>query len=178
VIVAERKRRSPHISCTGFEQRLDLCGHGSFVADDCGVARSGCVADVENAAVVRQLAVSGEGFGCGLACFGNVIARHDRIPRGEQGLLTQYDLWLLPFFVMLPISTRLVVHFYSASLLAFLFIAFAGHVVSHPLSLQLTGAVVLYRLLILVLIGRECWRMPDREQPTIALPRLEAARSS
>jgi uncharacterized membrane protein len=77
----------------------------------------------------------------------------------------QYDLWIVPFFVMLPISTRLVVHFYVASFVVFLCIAAAGHVVAHPLSLQLTGAAVLYRMVVLLLAARAFWRVPADRHP-------------
>jgi glycosyl transferase family 87 len=69
----------------------------------------------------------------------------------------QYDLWFLPFLVMLPVRTKLVLHFYVSSFLAFLLVATEGHVVGRPLSLYIAAGGVLYRLVVHVLLAREFW---------------------
>jgi hypothetical protein len=77
----------------------------------------------------------------------------------------QYDLWLVPFLVMLPVRTKLVVHFYVSSFLAFVLVASEGHIVGRPLSLYVVAIGVCYRFRVLVLIAREIWvrdRAPDR----------------
>jgi hypothetical protein len=71
----------------------------------------------------------------------------------------QYDLWIVPFMVMLPVRTKLVVHFYVASLLSFLLVADARSVFGNaPLHLYLTGVGVIYRFVVLVVIAVQIWR--------------------
>ena len=70
----------------------------------------------------------------------------------------QYDLWLVPFFVMIPVRTKLVVHFYLASLLVWLLTATEDHVLHRPASLYVLAAGVAYRLIVLVLLGLDFWR--------------------
>src|SRR5262249_27177670 len=65
----------------------------------------------------------------------------------------QYDLWLLPFLVMLPVRTRLFVHFVASSMLVFVLTAAAGAVVHGPLHLYAIGAAVVYRLVVLARIA-------------------------
>jgi uncharacterized membrane protein len=76
----------------------------------------------------------------------------------------QYDLWLVPFFVMLPVRSRLVAHFYMASVLNFVLTAAAPNVFTGPFRLQSVGIVVVYRFVVLVRIARQMWWMPaDRD---------------
>jgi uncharacterized membrane protein len=67
----------------------------------------------------------------------------------------QYDLWILPFLVMLPVRTKLVVHFYVSSMLVWLLTASAPNVFPSPWSLYIVGASVLYRLVVFAYIARE-----------------------
>jgi hypothetical protein len=98
--------------------------------------------------------------GCALATIAFLLANKIYSP--------QYDLWLVPFFVMLPVRTALVVHFYFASVLVFGLIAGAREVFGHPLSLQLTGAAVVYRLAVELGIARQVWRTPAGRAPASA----------
>jgi Glycosyltransferase family 87 len=73
----------------------------------------------------------------------------------------QYDLWLVPFVVMLPVRSKLVVHFYVSSFLAFLLVASEGHVVGRPLSLYFVACAVAYRFVMLLLVARDIWVLGD-----------------
>ncbi len=94
---------------------------------------------------------------CGVAAIAFVLANKVYSP--------QYDLWIVPFLVMIPVRTRIVVHFYAASVLVFLCTAAAGHVFPHPLSLQLTGAAVLYRAVVLLVAAVAIARSPVERAP-------------
>jgi uncharacterized membrane protein len=76
----------------------------------------------------------------------------------------QYDLWLVPFFVMVPVRIKLVVHFYVSSFCVFVLTAGAASVVSSPASLYLVGAAVGYRLVVLALLARDFAR-PEVVRP-------------
>ena len=67
----------------------------------------------------------------------------------------QYDLWLVPFLVMLPVRSRLVTHFYASSLIMFLLSFVFSHFVPKALFFQLNGAGILYRAIVLVVISRD-----------------------
>jgi uncharacterized membrane protein len=67
----------------------------------------------------------------------------------------QYDLWLVPFFVMVPVRTKFVVHFYVSSVLVWFFNAVEGHALHRPLSLYVLGAAAAYRLVVELLLVRE-----------------------
>ena len=67
----------------------------------------------------------------------------------------QYDLWLVPFLVMIPVRFKLVANFYASSLLVFLLSTAISHVVDTPEFLYLMGAAVVYRLVMLVLLARD-----------------------
>jgi hypothetical protein len=82
----------------------------------------------------------------------------------------QYDLWIVPFLVMLPVRTRLVVHFYISSVLAFLMVATEGHIVGRPLSLYFAAAAVLYRLVVHVFIALDFWRCGSAADSSITAP--------
>jgi hypothetical protein len=74
----------------------------------------------------------------------------------------QYDLWLVPFLVMLPVRTKLVVHFYVASAVVFVLTATESHVLGRPISLYVLASAVLYRLVVIFALGREFVRVPER----------------
>ncbi len=84
---------------------------------------------------------------CGLATIAFILASKVYSP--------QYDLWLVPFLVMLPVRTKLVVHFYASSLLVFILSAGISHVIDTPAFLYLMGAAVVYRFVMLVLLARD-----------------------
>jgi len=67
----------------------------------------------------------------------------------------QYDLWLLPFLVMIPVRTKIVVHFYVSSMLVWFLTATAPNVLPDPLSLYVVGAAVVYRLVVFVYLARD-----------------------
>jgi uncharacterized membrane protein len=67
----------------------------------------------------------------------------------------QYDLWLVPFLVMLPVRTRLVAHFYVSSSLVWLLTALMPNIAPSPWRLYVVGIAVGYRLVVFVLIGRD-----------------------
>lgn len=83
---------------------------------------------------------------CALATIAFIVANKVYSP--------QYDLWLVPFLVMIPVRFKLVVHFYASSLLVFVLSAAISHVVDTPEFLYLMGAAVVYRLVMLVLLAR------------------------
>jgi hypothetical protein len=74
----------------------------------------------------------------------------------------QYDLWLVPFLVMLPVRGRLVAHFYASSLIMFLLSFAFSYVVPKALFFQLNGAGILYRAIVLVAISRDLCRLSPR----------------
>ncbi|MEX1007207.1 MAG: hypothetical protein WD271_05115 [Acidimicrobiia bacterium] len=84
---------------------------------------------------------------CALATVAFIVANKVYSP--------QYDLWLVPFLVMIPARFKLVVHFYASSLLVFVLSAAISHVIDVPAFLYLMGAAVVYRLVMLVLLARD-----------------------
>ena len=70
----------------------------------------------------------------------------------------QYDLWIVPFFVLLPVRTKLVVNFYVASFAVFVLTAGDDHVIHRPASGYLLGLAVVYRLVVYVLVARDILR--------------------
>jgi hypothetical protein len=78
----------------------------------------------------------------------------------------QYDLWLVPFLVMLPVRTKLVVHFYVSSFAVWALTAGAPNIASSPMSLYLVGAPVIYRFVVLVLLAREFMAVESRDELT------------
>ena len=77
----------------------------------------------------------------------------------------QYDLWLVPFLVMVPVRTKLVVHFYVSSFCVWTLTAAAPSIIGSPGSLYLVEAVVAYRLVMLVLLARAFWVPEPRADP-------------
>ncbi len=70
----------------------------------------------------------------------------------------QYDLWIVPFFVLLPIRTKLVANFYAASFAVFVLTASDDHVLHRPVSGYALGLAVVYRLIVYVLVARDVLR--------------------
>jgi uncharacterized membrane protein len=70
----------------------------------------------------------------------------------------QYDLWIVPFFVLLPVRSKLVVNFYVAGFAVFVLTAGDDHVLHRPASGYLLGAAVVYRLIMYVLVARDVLR--------------------
>jgi uncharacterized membrane protein len=87
----------------------------------------------------------------------------------------QYDLWLVPFLVMLPVRTKLVVHFYVSSSAVWALTAAAPNIASSPMSLYLVGAPVIYRFVVLVLLAREFMAVETPEELTMAARNLNEA---
>ena len=85
--------------------------------------------------------------GCALATILFIVANKVYSP--------QYDLWLVPFFVMLPLRTKLVVRFYVASFVVFALSYGVSHVIDNPAFFYFMGAAVIYRLFLLAIIARE-----------------------
>ena len=79
----------------------------------------------------------------------------------------QYDLWLVPFFVMLPVRSRLVAHFYASSFIMFLLSFVFSHIIPKALFFQLNGAGILYRAIVLIVISQELLR-PTRRAAELA----------
>ena len=93
----------------------------------------------------------------------------------------QYDLWIVPFFVLLPVRTKLVVNFYVASFAVFVLTAGDDHVIHRPASGVLLGLAVVYRLIVYVLVARDIVRSEvasPAEPLTIDLRTDEASRVS
>jgi uncharacterized membrane protein len=86
----------------------------------------------------------------------------------------QYDLWLVPFLVMLPVRGRLVAHFYASSFMMFLLSFAFSHFVPKPLFFQLNGAGILYRAIVLAVIASDLLR-PARESQSIRTAGQELA---
>jgi hypothetical protein len=85
---------------------------------------------------------------CALATIAFILANKVYSP--------QYDLWLVPFLVMVPVRTKLVVHFYTSSMFVFVLSFAISHVLDAPLFLYFMGTAVVYRLVILALVARDC----------------------
>jgi hypothetical protein len=84
---------------------------------------------------------------CGLATIAFILANKIYSP--------QYDLWLVPFLVMMPVRTKLVVHFYAASTLVWVLNATEGHLFGRPASLYVLAAGAAYRFVVELLLARE-----------------------
>jgi uncharacterized membrane protein len=81
----------------------------------------------------------------------------------------QYDLWLVPFLVMLPARDRLVAHFYASSFIMFLLSFAFSQFVPKALFFQMNGAGILYRAIVLVALSRDLLRpAAGRQLPSIA----------
>ncbi len=70
----------------------------------------------------------------------------------------QYDLWIVPFFVLLPVRTKLVVNFYIASFAVFVTTAGDDHLIHRPGSSYLLCVAVLYRFVVYLLVARDIVR--------------------
>ena len=57
---------------------------------------------------------------------------------------------------MVPVRTKLVVHFFTSSLFVFVLSFAISHVLDAPLFLYFMGTAVVYRLVILTRIARDC----------------------
>ena len=57
---------------------------------------------------------------------------------------------------MVPVRTKLVVHFFTSSLFVFVLSFAISHVLDPPLFLYFMGTAVVYRLVILTRIARDC----------------------
>ena len=77
----------------------------------------------------------------------------------------QYDLWIVPFFALLPVRTKLVVNFYAASFAVFVLTASDDHVLHRPASGYLLGLAVVYRLIMYVLVARDVLRAEVTSAP-------------
>jgi uncharacterized membrane protein len=77
----------------------------------------------------------------------------------------QYDLWIVPFFVLLPVARKLVVHFYVASVLVFVLTASDDHFLHRPASGYLLGIAVVYRFVVLLLVANEILRARWAAEP-------------
>jgi uncharacterized membrane protein len=77
----------------------------------------------------------------------------------------QYDLWIVPFFVMIPLRRKLVVHFYVASFLVFVLTASDDHFLHRPTSGYLLGIAVVYRFAVLLLVAAEIIHTRLRAEP-------------
>jgi hypothetical protein len=95
--------------------------------------------------------------GCALATIAFIVTNKIYSP--------QYDLWVVPFLVMLPVRTKLVVHFYVSSVVVWLLTATEDHVLHRPTSLYVLAAGVTYRLVVLLLIARDIWRSGEPDRP-------------
>jgi hypothetical protein len=85
---------------------------------------------------------------CALATIAFIVANKVYSP--------QYDLWLVPFLVMLPVRSKLVAHFYVSSMLVFVLSFGVSHAIGPPAFLYLMGAAVVYRLVVLIGVARDC----------------------
>jgi uncharacterized membrane protein len=90
----------------------------------------------------------------------------------------QYDLWIVPFFVLLPVARKLVVHFSVASVLVFVLTASDDHFLHRPASGYLLGIAVVYRFVVLVAVAVQLIRehTPDEEQVVTIDEALDAPR--
>jgi hypothetical protein len=99
---------------------------------------------------------------CGLATIAFILSNKIYSP--------QYDLWVLPFLVMVPVRGRIVAHFYVSSTLVWLFTASENHFLIHrPWSLYLLLAAVIYRLVTLGRIAADLMRARPDTEPDIDL---------
>jgi hypothetical protein len=95
---------------------------------------------------------------CGLATIAFIVSNKIYSP--------QYDLWIVPFLVMVPVRGRVIAHFYLSSTLVWLLTATENHVLLHrPLSLYVLLAAVCYRLVTLGRISADLIRSrPGRDR--------------
>jgi hypothetical protein len=84
----------------------------------------------------------------------------------------QYDLWLVPFLVMLPVRTKLVVHFYISSLAVWLLTAAAPNILPSPWRLYLVAVPVVYRLVVLAYLGRDFVACSERDRRAAEVHRV------
>lgn len=93
---------------------------------------------------------------CGLATIAFIVTNKIWSP--------QYDLWIVPFLVMVPVRTKYVVHFYLSSTLVWFFLASEDHLLHRPLSLWVLFAMVVYRLIALGFIARDMTHDRERDE--------------
>ena len=84
---------------------------------------------------------------CGIATIAFIVTNKIWSP--------QYDLWVVPFLVMVPVRTKYVVHFYVSSTLVWFFLATENHFLHRPLSLWVLLMMVVYRVVALGFIARD-----------------------
>jgi len=77
----------------------------------------------------------------------------------------QYDLWLLPFLVMIPVRRKLVIHFYISSMAVWIVTATAASIFPNPWRLYATAIPVIYRLVVMLLLARDFWTVERPTQP-------------
>ena len=105
---------------------------------------------------------------CGLATIAFILTNKVYSP--------QYDLWLVPFLVMLPVRTKLVVHFYVSSALVWILTATEGHLFGRPASLYVLAVGAGYRLVIEALLAREIFNVGSQRAHNIT-SRADASRN-
>jgi hypothetical protein len=73
---------------------------------------------------------------------------------------------------MLPVRTKLVVHFYVSSTAVWLLTAVTPSLFSDILGYYVVGLAVVYRLVALLLLARDFWAMrpPASTTPVLTLP--------
>ncbi len=99
---------------------------------------------------------------CGLATIAFILSNKIYSP--------QYDIWVLPFLVMVPVRGRVVAHFYVASTLVWFLTASENHWLIHrPWSLYVLLAAVVYRLVTLVRIAADLVRARPEHDAEIDL---------
>lgn len=72
----------------------------------------------------------------------------------------QYDLWIVPFLVMLPVRRRLIRHFFLSSFIVFAMSYGFSNVIPTTTFLYLNAAAVLYRLIVLFALARNLSGLP------------------
>ncbi|MDQ1533002.1 MAG: hypothetical protein QOF28_763 [Actinomycetota bacterium] len=72
----------------------------------------------------------------------------------------QYDLWVVPFLVMLPVRRRVVGHFFVSSFIVFTMSYVFSNFIPLPWFLYLNGAAVLYRVVVLLVLARDLSDLP------------------
>jgi hypothetical protein len=129
------------------------------------------------------------GVALGLLVMRVALGKLDAIPACAIGTIAfllankvyspQYDLWLVPFFVMLPVRDRLVAHFYASSFIMFLLSFAFSHFVPGPLFFQLNGAGIIYRAAVLLAISRDLlWPAAGDRSPGLSSTRRLSVRST
>jgi len=89
----------------------------------------------------------------------------------------QYDLWIVPFFVLLPVRTKFVVNFYAASFAVFILTASDDHLLHRPASGYLLGLAVVYRLIVYVLVAYDVHVSATQFSRAVTLPAAAAVSS-